>query len=77
MITEKAAGIKEQEIQDYANTVISIVKEGYKNGKAIHKIERDLFKKLLEMGHKALGLLIELCGLGDVDPSVRLNRVCP
>ncbi|HDZ01489.1 MAG TPA: ISKra4 family transposase [Nitrospirae bacterium] len=74
MITEKATGIKEQEIQDYANTVISIVKEGYKSGDAIHKIEKDLFKKLLEMGHKAIGLLIELCGSGDVGPRVWLDE---
>ncbi len=74
MITEKTDSIKEQEIQDYANTVITIVKEGYKNGSAIHKVEKDLFKKLLEMGHKAIGLLIELCGSGDVGPRVCLDE---
>jgi hypothetical protein len=73
MITEKAASIKEQEIQDCANTLITIVKEGYKTGNAIHKVEKDLFEKLLELGHTALGLLIELCGSGDVGPRVCLD----
>jgi hypothetical protein len=73
MMTDKAASIKEQDILDQAETLISTVKESYQNGTEIHKIEEKLFETILKMGHQALGLLFELCGLGDVGQSVCLN----
>jgi len=72
-MTDKSASIKEQEILDQAKALISTVEESYHKGTAIHKIEKDLFKMVLKMGHQALELLFELCGTGDVGESVCLD----
>jgi hypothetical protein len=72
-MTDKTASIKEQEIRDQTETLISTIKESYQNGTAIHEIEKNVFEAVLKMGHQALGLLFELCGSGDVGPSVGLD----
>ena len=65
-MTDKTASIKEQEIRDQAEILISTIKESYQSGAAIHTVEKNLFEMVLQMGHQALGLLFELCGSGDV-----------
>ncbi len=72
-MTDKTASIKEQEIRDQTQTLISTIKESYQNGTAIHEIEKHVFEAVLKMGYQALGLLFELCGSGDVGPSVDLD----
>jgi len=74
MMTDNATSIKEREIMDHAQTLTALVKEGYKNGTAIHTLEKNLFENLLEMGHKLLGLLFDLNGTGDVGPSICLDN---
>ena len=73
-MTDKTASIKEQNILDQAESLISAVKEGYQNGTGIHEIEKGLFEMVLKMGHQALSLLFELCGTGDVGQSVCLDN---
>ena len=72
-MTDKTASIKEQEIRDQTETLISTIKESYQNGTAIHETERNVFEAVLKVGYQALGLLFELCGSGDVGQVASLD----
>ncbi len=74
MMTDNTVSIKEAEILDQAKTLTTLVKEGFENGTAIHKLEKNLFENLLKMGHNLLGLLFELSGTGDVGSSICLDN---
>jgi hypothetical protein len=42
-MTDKSASIKEQEIRDQTEILISTIKESYQNGTPIHEIEKNEF----------------------------------
>ena len=73
IVMDKAAKLKAQDMLDQANALILTVKESFQNGTALHEIERNIFDMVLTMGHQALELLFELCGPGDMGPSVCLE----
>ena len=73
IVMDKEANIKAQDILDQANRLILTVKESFQNGIDLHEIEKNLFDMVLTMGHQALELLFELCGSGDMGPSVCLE----
>ncbi len=58
---------------DRAYGLLEIVELAYRQGTAIHEVEKGLFRKLLEMGYQALRLLFELDGACDEGERVQLS----
>lgn len=57
--------------QQFADLEKSIL-QAAKNGMPIHEVERDLWRRLRQMGHEALGQFLRLHGDGDLGESVTL-----
>lgn len=72
-MNESALGIKGQEIVDRAYELLELVESAYRQGTAVHEVEKGLFRKLLEMGYQALRLLFELYGACDEGEQVELS----
>ncbi len=72
-MNESAVGIKGQEIVDQAYELLELVESAYRQGTAVHVVERGLFLKLLEMGYQALGYFFELYGACDEGERVELS----
>ncbi len=58
---------------DQAYEVLEMVESAYREGTAVHEVERGLFQKLLEMGYQALGYLFELYRACDEGERVDLS----
>jgi hypothetical protein len=70
---EGAVDIRAQKIVEQAHEVVKMVKSAYGQGTAVHEVEQGLFRKLLKMGHQALGWLFELHGPCDLGERVELS----
>ncbi len=60
-------------LMDEAEKLINFIFEQAKQGTATHKVEQDIFSKLLTMGHQALGQFIVLQGDGDMGKHIKLS----
>ncbi len=49
-MNKNTPGIKGQEIVEQAHELIGLVEDAWRAGTAVHKLESNLFRKLLEMG---------------------------
>ena len=72
-LPDNAQSIKRQALLDQAQTIVGIVECAYEEGTAAHEVEKQLLKKLLEMGYQALDLLFSLYGPYDVGEQVDLS----
>jgi len=72
-LPENLQSIKRQEILDQAQAIVGLVDGAYEEGTAAHEVEKNLLKKLLEMGYQALDLLFSLYGACDVGERVELS----
>ena len=57
-----------------AKEIISFVEEAFKDGTSAYEVEQNLFKKVLEIGHHALGLLFDLYGKCDLGEEQKLSN---
>lgn len=60
-------------LMDEAEDLIDYILEQAQHGAAIHKVEHNIFSKLLSMGHHALGQFIVLQGDGDMGVQIELS----
>lgn len=72
-LPDNAQSIKRQALLDQAQTMVGIVESAYEQGTAAHEVEKQLLRKLLEMGYQALELLFTLYGPCDVGEQVELS----
>ncbi len=72
-LPDNQQNIKRQEIFDQAKAIVGMVECAYQEGTPAHEIEKNLFKKLLEIGYQALELLFSLYGPCDVGERVTLT----
>ncbi len=60
-------------LMDEAEQLVDYIFEQAKQGAAVHKVEQDIFTKILSMGHQALGHFIVLQGDGDMGDKIELS----
>jgi len=72
-ITDLSKYRNKKMLMDEAEKLINFIFEQAKQGKATHKVEQDIFSKLLTMGHQALGQFIVLQGDGDMGKQIELS----
>jgi len=60
-------------LMDEAEDLIDYILEQARHGTAIHKVEQNIFSKLLSMGHQALGQFIVLQGDGEMGDQIELS----
>ena len=72
-ITDLSKYRNKKMLMDEAEKLIDFIFEQAKQGKATHKVEQDIFSKLLTMGHQALGQFIALQGDGDMGKEIELS----
>ncbi len=72
-MNESALGIKGQGIVAQAYELIELVESAYREGTAVHELEKGLFRKRLKRGYQALRLLFELYGACDEGEQVKLS----
>ena len=70
---ERAVDSKGQEIVEQAYEIVELVKSAYRQGTAIHKVEKGLFDTLLKMGYQAVEWLFERLGCCDLGEQVELS----
>lgn len=66
---EPLAGVGTEEFLQMQDVLLQAAKEGT----AAHVVERDLFRKLLELGHKLFGAFLVAVGPGDLGETVDLD----
>ena len=72
-ITDLSKYRNKKMLMNEAEKLIDFIFEQAKQGKATHKVEQDIFSKLLTMGHQALGQFIVLQGDGDMGRHLKLS----
>ena len=55
------------------SNLVDYIFEQAKQGTAVHKVEQDIFSKLLSMDHQAPGQFIVLYGDGDMGDKIELS----
>ncbi len=66
---EPLAGVGTEELLKMQN----VLRQAANDGTAAHVVERDLFRKLLELGHKLFGAFLAAVGPGDLGESAELD----
>ncbi len=64
-MNEKMDGFNRRELLNKAREMVTFIEEAHKSGLAAHDVEEALFRQVLEMGRRALGMFFLLCGDGD------------
>ena len=72
-MNESAVEIKGQKLMEQTHELLELVECAYREGTAAHVVEEGIFRKLLEMGYHALGLLFDLYGSCDQGERVELS----
>ena len=72
-LPDNEQSIKRQALLDQAQAIVGMVECAYEEGTAAHEVEKNLLKKLLEMGYQALELLFSLYGPCDVGEQAELS----
>ena len=65
-MTREAEVLKSEKLQQQLAELQQSVLKAVQSGQAIHEVERDLWRRLRQMGHEALGLYLRLQGDGDL-----------
>ena len=63
-----------QTLLDQTKAMTRCVEEAVQCRRATHEVEENLFRRVLEMGHQALGMFFRLSGDGDEGERVRLSE---
>lgn len=73
-LNQTTSGTKSQNLLEQAQQeIVGIIEDALQKDTAIHEVEQNLFQKVLEIGHHALGMVFELCGTCDRGPSLVLE----
>jgi hypothetical protein len=69
---------KSEKLQQEFQALQDAIRTNARNGRPIHEVERDIWKRVLKMGREALGLFLEYQGDGDMGEEVTLpdGRKC-
>jgi hypothetical protein len=62
---EKRDGFNRKELLNKAREIVNFIEQAHKSGLAVHEVEEALFRRLIELGYRALGMFFVLCGEGD------------
>jgi hypothetical protein len=69
---EKRDGFNRRELLNKAREIINFIEQAHKLGLAAHDVEEALFRQLIELGYRALGMFFALCGDGDEGEEITL-----
>src|SRR5271166_2328704 len=71
-MTEEQAVLKGETLQQRFAQLQECVRRSAQEGRPIHEVEEELWSRLLQMGHAALGEFLRLQGTGDLGETVTL-----
>jgi hypothetical protein len=77
-MTHEPAVLKSETLQQQFAQLQESIRQAAQQGRPIHEVERELWRRLRQMGHEALGLFLRLQGDGDRGETVTLptGEVC-
>ena len=73
-MTDQPRVLKTETLQQHFTEVIDRVQAGWRDGTAVHLIERGLWQGLLQLGHDLLEQFFHLAGDGDLGPTITLPK---
>ena len=71
-LNEKQEGFNGTELLNKAREMFTYIEEAHKSGLAAHEVEEALFRKVIEMGRRAMEMFFLLCGEGDEGEQITL-----
>ena len=83
MIAQRKPGSKLEKLQELPESLEGYVHQAARDGLAIHEVEQEVFRRVLEIGRQAVGQFLADQGDGDLGETVRLpdgrvlNRLDP
>ena len=72
MIAEEVVVAKSQEIHQVVDKLVTVVTDALRDHTPVHKVEAQAMKILLQAGQKAIQLLVDCLGNGDMGPEHQL-----
>lgn len=76
IVKQSEAEIKSQS-QEYLAQLYAQVEQAVRTGEAAHEVEHEIFRRVLQLGHQALGYYFQLAGDGDQGERLQLEEGCP
>ena len=61
-----------RQMQELVGQLDGFVRQAVHDGRAIHEVERGIWRRILALGHTALGQFFDLQGTGDLGPTLEL-----
>jgi hypothetical protein len=71
-LNEKRDGFNRRELLNKAREIVNFIEQAHKSGLADHEVEEALFRQIIELGYRALGMFFVLCGEGDEGEAMTL-----
>jgi hypothetical protein len=71
-MTQQPLPLKTDSLQHQFDQLVALVGAAVQNHEPLHKLERDIWTRLLQLGHQLLAQVFEQSGTGDVGESLRL-----
>jgi hypothetical protein len=72
-MTQQASTLKRQ-VQEVVDQLQAYVRDAAQQGQAIHEVEREVWKRVLDLGRHCLGQFLALQGDGDRGASIRTDQ---
>src|SRR3990172_5257240 len=72
IMAENATDGKLEKLFGAASDLFDYVRQAAEEGKAIHEVEEGIWRRMLQMGHEALGQFLERQGDGDLDETLTM-----
>jgi len=72
MILTDDPGVLNPELRDSLVALQAFLRQAARDGSPLHQVERDLWKRVLALGHQALGYFLAMLGDGDQGQSLSL-----
>jgi hypothetical protein len=76
-MNEKMGGFNRRELLNKAREMVNFIEEAHKSGLAAHVVEAAVFRQVIEMGRRAMGMFFVLCGDGDEGEEITLAEGQP
>ncbi|NNF96963.1 MAG: ISKra4 family transposase, partial [Halobacteria archaeon] len=64
-MNEKMDGFNRRALLNKAREMFTFIEDAHRSGLAAHEVEEALFRQVIEMGYRAMGMFFVLCGDGD------------
>jgi hypothetical protein len=71
-LNEKWDGFNRRELLNKAREMVNFIEQAHISGLTAHEVEAALFRRIIELGYRALGMFFLLCGEGDKGEQITL-----